>query len=138
MKIVSNILMVLVSLINRFFLFGLLLCRFVCISEFLKMIIEKFMMNVVSSENSGNILQFCYNGCILQFVEIISDFIEDWCMVGSSVLSVMMKNIILFSCCSDIFYFRCLNSVGVNFSVIMLIQMVIQIVVLNSIEFMLK
>lgn len=56
MKIVSNILMVLVSLINRFFLFGLLLCRFVCISEFLKMIIEKFMMNVVSSENSGNIL----------------------------------------------------------------------------------
>lgn len=96
------------------------------------------MMNVVSSENSGNILQFCYNGCILQFVEIISDFIEDWCMVGNSVLSVMMKNIILFRCCSDIFQFRCLNSVGVNFRVIMLMQMVIQIVVLNSIEFMLK
>lgn len=96
------------------------------------------MINVVRIENSGSILQFCYSGCILQFVEIINDFIEDWCIVGSSVFSVIIKNIILFRCLSDIFQFRCLNRVGVNFSVIMLMQMVIQIVVLNSIEFMLK
>ena len=50
--------------------------------------------------------------------EIISDPIEDWCMVGSSAPSAMMKNITLFSRCSDTFHPRRSNSAGANSSAI--------------------